>query len=40
MIATPEFNLDERHAIPADTPYLEEKPDLKTDITHAEYIRK
>ncbi|GHJ90283.1 hypothetical protein NliqN6_6685 [Naganishia liquefaciens] len=35
-----QFNLDERPDIPADTPYLEEKPDLKTDITHAEYVRK
>ncbi|KAJ9111217.1 hypothetical protein QFC22_006592 [Naganishia vaughanmartiniae] len=35
-----QFNLDERRGPAAETPMLEEKPDLKEDVAHAEYIRK
>ncbi|KAJ9104114.1 hypothetical protein QFC19_004098 [Naganishia cerealis] len=35
-----QFNLDETHDAPGETPMMEEKSDLKEDIAHAEYIRK
>lgn len=35
-----EFNLDARHNAPVETPYMEEKSDIKGDVAHSEYITK
>ncbi|KAJ9114965.1 hypothetical protein QFC24_007081 [Naganishia onofrii] len=35
-----QFNLDERSGVPAETPMMEEKSDLKEDVAHTEYARK
>ncbi|KAJ9092418.1 hypothetical protein QFC20_007373 [Naganishia adeliensis] len=35
-----QFNLDARHNAPAETPFMEEKLDIKGDVAHSEYITK